>query len=245
MKWVVVIVVFVIFITFAPWLYTFYDLPMSADPGAWGVFGDYIGGILSTFLSALGFIGVIYTVHMQRKAVSAQMAAISQDKEIRDDEVYSNQALSCLDEALRKITREGEVYTDRVAWLECARLVLTARELAGKIQSHSVKTVYIAAERIYRSRFSSLLDPGVLAESMQSSFFEGMNWDSYMRNASTAAVEPLSAYVIYSFLSWQRDEPDILASISGEIDIERVSRRYLGARMYLEKKLKITKKPGV
>jgi hypothetical protein len=245
LKLVMGVVTFAVVVTCAPWLYAFYDLPMSSDPGAWGVFGDYIGGVLSTFLSACGFIGVIYTVAMQRKAVSAQMANIKQDKDIRDDEVYSNQALACLDEAIRKITSDGAVYTDRVAWLECARLILTARELAGRIQSHSVNAVYFAAEKIYRSKFSSLLDPGILTESMQPSFFDGVNWDAVMQNKSAEAVEPLSVYVIYSFISWQKGELDILDSIAEEIDVERVSRRYFGARMYLSKKLKPAEAPVV
>ncbi|WP_428508492.1 hypothetical protein [Roseateles sp.] len=40
---------------------------LSAKPDDWGVFGDYVGGILNPFFSFLAFIGVVITVVLQAK----------------------------------------------------------------------------------------------------------------------------------------------------------------------------------
>lgn len=235
LKTAVFIIVCVVALTVAPWLIIFHNAPVSTDPAHWGVFGDYLGGVLSTFLSAFGFVGLIYTVIMQRQAVSAQMAAIRQDKEIRDDEVYSGQALACLEEALGKITLVSTtIRRDRLAWLESARLIMTARELSERINSHSVYTVYDAAEKIYRSRFSSLLDPDNNNETMQPAFFGGTDWEAYMAGRVPETIEPRSVYVIYSFLNWQRHESDVLDTVTRDWDMDRISRRHRGARLYLE-----------
>lgn len=40
---------------------------LSSTPGDWGVFGDYVGGLLNPFFSFLAFIGVILTVVLQAR----------------------------------------------------------------------------------------------------------------------------------------------------------------------------------
>lgn len=40
---------------------------LSSKPDDWGVFGDYVGGVLNPFFSFLAFIGVIITVILQAK----------------------------------------------------------------------------------------------------------------------------------------------------------------------------------
>lgn len=42
-------------------------LKLSHDPADWGVFGDYVGGLLNPLFSFLAFIGVIITVVLQAK----------------------------------------------------------------------------------------------------------------------------------------------------------------------------------
>ena len=40
---------------------------LSSSPADWGVFGDYVGGLLNPFLSFLTFIGIIVTVMLQAR----------------------------------------------------------------------------------------------------------------------------------------------------------------------------------
>lgn len=75
----------------APWILRFHATDFSASPSDWGVFGDYLGGALSTIISALGLIGIIATIKSQSDTLSTQLSSIVQEKEIRDDAVYSKQ----------------------------------------------------------------------------------------------------------------------------------------------------------
>lgn len=38
---------------------------LSADPAAWGQFGDYFGGLLNPIFGFLAFLGVLWTLHLQ------------------------------------------------------------------------------------------------------------------------------------------------------------------------------------
>lgn len=221
-------------IVLAPWILRFYTSSVSTDPSNWGVFGDYFGGVLSTVISALGFIGIIATIKTQSDTFSTQLSAIVQEKEIRDDEVYSKQSLECLNEALEKLkSPKGKLYRNRLAWLESARLIVVAQSIAGRIKSDSMKYTYRAAEKVIRSRFSTLLNPDNSPETMQPSYFYHMEWDRWITGQRQESIHETSAYVIYKFASWQRDTIDELDSVEN-IDVNNVSERYLGARQFLE-----------
>lgn len=228
-----------IIIALLPWLYKFHNSTLSADPAIWGVFGDYIGGVLSTLISALGFIGIILTIHIQANAISAQVSGIAQEKEIRDDEIFSKQALECLNEALTNLNdpETGGVYRNRLAWLESARLILTAQELSKNIKSSSVQQVYNAAEKVVRSKLSAKLNPDRYPETMQPSFFYDMDWDRWMDGKKQAPIDATSAYVIYKFISWQKHEADNISSLRGEVDANMISPKYLGAQLFIQQKI--------
>ncbi len=218
-----------------PWALTFQSFSLSTDPSDWGVFGDYFGGVLSTVISALGFIAVIVTIKVQAQGIKAQLSSIEQEKEIRDDEVYRKQAIECLNEALFKLNdpRGGGLLRCRVAWLESARLILTAQELSNNIKSESVQKVYATSVRLVRSRFQTKLDPKNCLETMQPNYFDGPDWTAYFNNKETERLEKHSVYVIYEFASWQKDEADNLDSIKGEVDVDLINLGYLGARLYI------------
>lgn len=222
-------------IVLAPWLKWFHASSISTDPSNWGVFGDYVGGVLSTIISALGFLGIIATIKTQSDTLSTQLSAIVQEKEIRDDEVYSKQSLECLNEALEKLKSpiDGKLYRSRLAWLEAARLIVTAQSLAEKIKSDSMMYTYKAAEKVIRSRFSTLLNPDNCPETMQPSYFYHMDWDRWITGQRQEPIHETSAYVIYKFASWQRDTIDELDSVE-KVDFHSVSERYFGARYFLE-----------
>lgn len=218
-----------------PWAYTFSSPTFSKDPASWGVFGDYFGGVLSTIVSIFGFVAVIVTIKKQGDGIKAQLASIELDKETRDDEVYYRQALQCLEEALTILNdpEDGRVHRNRVAWLQSARLILTAKELANKITSVSMCTTYSASEKLIRSRFQSRLDPVSNPETQQPSYFSGPNWDSYVNNRPSHRLEMHSVYIVYKFTSWGRDEVDLIDSIVGNVDTDAISPTYFGAAQYL------------
>lgn len=231
----IVVLIVCTVVVIAPWLWRFSASSFSTDPNNWGVFGDYFGGVLSTVISALGFIGIIATIKTQSDTISTQLSGIAQEKEIRDDEVYSKQSLECLNEALEKLKSpiDGKLYRSRLAWLESARLIITAQNLAERIKSDSMQHTYKAAEKVIRSRFSTLLNPDKSPETMQPSYFYHMEWDRWITGQRQEPIHETSAYVIYKFASWQSDRLDELDAV-GKIDFHHVSERYFGARQFLE-----------
>jgi len=230
-------------IVIAPWVYQFHGASFSGDPASWGVFGDYFGGVLSTLVSIFGFVALLITIRIQRDAIDmqirslkAQWKGIEQDGETRDDDIYYRHALQCLDEALTVLSNpeDGQVHRERVAWLQSARLILTAKELASKISSTSMRTAYKASEKLIQSRFQSRLDPISNPGTLQPGFFSGPNWDSYFNNRPSNRLEKHSVYVVYEFTSWDSSEVDIIDSVVGKIDTSKVSQTYPGAKLYLD-----------
>ena len=218
-----------------PWVWQFSASGLSKSPSDWGVFGAYFGGVLSTLISALGFIGIIATIKTQSDTISTQLSGLAQEKEIRDDEVYSKQSLECLAEALDKLKSpvDGKLYRSRLAWLESARLIVTAQVLADRIKSDSMQHTFKAAEKVIRSRFSTLLNPDNSPETMQPSYFYHMDWDRWITGQRQEPIHETSTYVIYKFVSWQRDAVDELDSVE-KVDFNNINKRYFGARHFLE-----------
>jgi uncharacterized membrane protein len=224
-------------IVIVPWAYTFYNSAFSTDPASWGVFGDYFGGVLSTIVSIFGFVAVIVTIKKQSDSIQAQLASIELDKETRDDEVYNRQALQCLEEALTILNdpETGRILKDRVAWLETARLILTAKQLSGRITSESMRTVYAASEKVIRSKFMAKLDQNNCPETIQPEFFSGPDEGKPYKKVSKQ-LEKRSVYVVYKFASWPREENDLIDDVEQDFSIDPVHRAYFGASEYLKDK---------
>lgn len=111
---------------------------------------------------------------------------------------------------------------------------MTAQTLAKQIKSDSMKLTYKAAEKVIRSRFGSLFDPENSPETMQPSYFYEMEWDRWAEGKKQHPIDKISAYVIYQFISWQDDDIDILRTVT-EININKISQRYFGARLFLDR----------
>lgn len=211
-------------ITATPWILTFRGNAWSENPANWGVFGDYIGGTLATILAAFSFLGLMYNVWLQGQAMQS-------DRELRDDEIYNKQAITCLERAFNRVYREGSSIPirDRTAWLDCARFLLSADKLYGKIKSDGFKVMYESEREYWRWKFADLFEPVEDFEiSQQSSYFDGPIPDE--------KIDHSSIYVIYSFSTWQKDQSDILEEVMSDGgDLNLVSKKYRGARECLSR----------
>lgn len=69
MKAVLVILAFVSLISYLVtlvfYILTFHAKPISGEPSDWGLFGDYIGGVLNPFFAFMALIALIMTLHIQ------------------------------------------------------------------------------------------------------------------------------------------------------------------------------------
>ncbi|MNQ89048.1 hypothetical protein D3C85_1043420 [compost metagenome] len=188
-------------------------------------------------MSIFGFVAVIVTIKMQGNGIKAQLASIELDKETRDDEVYNRQALQCLEEALTILNdpETGRVLSDRVSWLESARLILTAKQLSGRITSESMRTVHAASEKVVRSKFMAKLDQSNCPETIQPEFFSGPDVGKPYKKVSKQ-LEKRSVYVVYKFASWPRAENDLIDEVEHDFSIDPVHLAYFGASEYLKDK---------
>ncbi|XKU39337.1 hypothetical protein BG51_15995 [Pseudomonas [fluorescens] ATCC 17400] len=236
-----ILIILSLIVVLVPWLIQFSGSSFSPEPSSWGIFGDYFGGIFSSLISVFGFVGVIITIVIQSRTISAQLDGMVQEKEIRDDEVYSKQSLECLSEAYVKLKAQGDgsLYRDRVAWLESARLIITAQNLSKRIKSESVQEAYRAAEKVVRSKFSSLLSPDNSPSTMQPTFFHEMDWDRWAEGQRQRPIERTSVFVIYRFASWGEDESDELDSLADEVNAEVINLRYFGAKRFVEQSVQL------
>ncbi|MBD2835971.1 hypothetical protein ID144_02815 [Pseudomonas sp. JM0905a] len=223
--WAVVGLALAIAITVAPWLGNFRNHAMSNDPAHWGQFGDYIGGVLATVLAAFSFAGLLYTVWVQDNHMR-------KDKEMREDEVYLNHAISCLERAFNALQREGVdgPVRGRAMWLTSARWLLNAEKSAQMIRNKGVKLLYEGTAEDWRNRFRIFLNPDAYGHTYVPSFFEPMNHD--------IGMEPNSIYVVYSFLDWPESRGDEIDDV-GEWDMNKISQRYAGAKAFLEEQQRI------
>lgn len=221
-NWLIWVGVIASIIFIMAWILSFWDSSFSGDPADWGVFGDYIGGTLATILAAGSFFGLLYSVIQQRHAMEHEWV-------LRNDESYAKQAVVCLERAFNRVKPNPNQSTpsrDRLLWLECARLIVSAEELSKKIKSDGYSAMYESEREHWRGQFRDLFNPDEKFErSMQPSFFkEGEHGD---------ALEHNSVYVIYEFMTWQDDRPDPMGLVNYVWDLKRISQTYFGAREYL------------
>jgi hypothetical protein len=208
----IIVIVEALAFTFIPWIWKFYDTPISSDPADWGVFGDYIGGTLATFLAAGSFLGLMASVIHQNQAMRKEW-------QLRDDESYNRQAIVCLERAYNRIMphKGNTPDRDRLAWIDCARFLLSAEDLSSKIESDGFKAMYESERAHWRAQFRDAFDPEgdkFFNSNLAAYFYEGPFGE---------ALEPDSVYVIYKFIKWQEDEPDPFSRFNYDWDLSKIN----------------------
>lgn len=63
---------------------TFWQLPATEDPGAWGTFGDFLGGLLNPLVSTLTLFVAASVWRLQRKELALTRQALEQTKDAKN-----------------------------------------------------------------------------------------------------------------------------------------------------------------
>lgn len=189
----------------APWVINFGGQSLSPTPADWGVFGDYIGGVLSGPLAIAGFIALLITIQQQRAFAQAE-----QNK--ANDIKYFESAQQCLKRAYETIKpQESEnPPKSRMAWLTTARWLLAAESLANKISqtSPSLKEAFEIESEHYRMLFVDVLKPRQMdSVFVDASFFSG----DHTRSGSE--IEERSVRVILNFMEWPDEKSDAIDKV--------------------------------
>lgn len=177
------------------WLFTFWSPKFSADSQEWAAFGSYLGGVLPSVLAFVSFLGLLVTLKQQRDAAHLQ-------KVESDDQSYFDHAVRSMERAYDVISDSGRgtiPVHDRLAWLTCARLLLSAKEVADRISNHSegLRALFAGEQEHWRRKFYELFNP-------RSSRLIGLSEAYFIRDSSEYAspIEERSIRVIYTFLEW-------------------------------------------
>lgn len=216
-----------VLLAIAPWLYTFSTTPVSGEPSDWSYFGSYVGGILSPVLAFASFVGLLMTLTQQRAAIAVQRAA-------DDDKNYFNHAVSSLERAYDVISA-GDQSTgpvrERLAWLTCARLLLSAKDVSALIsdQSKGLRALFAGEEEHWRYCFYELFQRVNPPVGRNPTFF------SCPTNPQRDEIDERSIRVVFDFVNWPEGKEDSIACVPRytEEELNAMGLLMSGVREYL------------
>lgn len=211
-----------------PWLWTFWAPGFSLEPDDWADFGTFIGGVLSPLLAFASFVGLLLAFNAQR-VEAARLKAES------DDLNYFNHAVKSLERAYETLIKgapDGELVRDRLTWLTCARQLLSAKDVSGKISSNSagLNTLYEGEEEHWRHQFHDLLYVSNSSNVLKSASYFGNS-----ENVNGIEIEERSIRVIYEFADWPEGKKDPMESVDyyTAADVKAMGWRMKGVREYV------------
>lgn len=192
------------------WVFNFHQLGLASDSTQWSNFGSYLGGILSPVLAFLSFIGLLLALDTQRKEAGRL-------KKENDDLNYFNHAVKSLERAYEALANKRsledvangtpavEPLRDRLAWLTCARLLLSAKNVVGQIskESSGLLALYAGEEEHWRHQFYEMLQGDQMRTRLRQ--------PSYFGNPATIdgpQMEERSIRVVFEFTEWPDDKVD-------------------------------------
>lgn len=171
-------------------------------------------------LAFAGYLGLLLTIRHQREAAWKQQ----EDKDSKD---YFDHAVRCLERAFDTISARDTSKApvrERLAWLTCARLLLSAQAAAELISQDStgLRTLYDGESEHWRRKFYELFQP-----TSQDSFGNDSVYFLTDDSKPPMTIEERSTRVIYDFIAWppgKSDPIDKIARYSDE-EIDRMLER--------------------
>ena len=184
------------------WLWVFWTPSLSDNHARWSEFGNFLGGVLSPVLAFTSFLVLLATIHEQRKVAQTQ-------KQQADDLNYFKHASASLQRAYETLTRGGTEsvpVADRLAWLSCARLLLSAADVAKRIsdKSEGLRALYEGECEHWMRKFYELFHPeGQLPIGVQAAYFGHAD-------PGKINLEERSIRMVFEFFDWPEERPDSL-----------------------------------
>jgi hypothetical protein len=211
------------------WVFNFNHVGLASSSTEWSNFGSYIGGVLSPFLAFVSFVGLLLAFNTQR----AEAARLKSES---DDLNYFNHAVKSLERAYEAMTKNATpkvaLVPERLAWLTCARLLISAKDVSGRIswKSKGLLALYAGEEEYWRHRFFELFDSeDVRLASRNASYFGGEKPSSGFR------LEERSIKVIFDFFNWEESKQDPIDRIQKytQAELDVMKGNMSGVREYV------------
>lgn len=198
------------------WLCTFWSPVFSTENHDWAAFGDFVGRVISPVLAFASFLCLLVTLRHQQQAIDfekiSRQKAIDVEKTARDDQKFYDYAITSLARAHEALLSDDgkKARRDRLAWLTCARLLLSANDASHRISEklEGLRTMYEGESEYWRRRFYILLEPHS-PHSLGASrkYFYGDNLHDGKE------IEERSIRVIYGFVKWPEQVHDPIDSV--------------------------------
>ncbi|WP_128003693.1 hypothetical protein [Piscinibacter defluvii] len=221
------------------WFHVFWEPSFSRESSTWSNFGSYIGGVLSPLLAFAAFVGLLITINQQRESAVQQVVATN-------DDAYFRHAVSCLERAFSTLSSSDQArrpVQDRLAWLTCARLLLSARTAARNISpaSSGLRALYEGEEEHWRHQFYELLQPlSIGGVGTQAAYFQADG------ASNRGEIDERSIRVIYSFTEWPPDRLDPIDEVPRytEAELDNLRVGMVGIRGYLLSQPRFQRRSG-
>lgn len=230
------------------WVSNFQHLPLASSSGEWSNFGSYLGGVLSPVLAFLSFIGLLLAFNAQRKEAARL-------KNESDDLNYFNHAVKSLERAYEALlTRNSrnnadnglplvQPSTDRLAWLTCARLLLSAKAISRQISQTSLglRALYEGEEEYWRHQFYELFnDTKTSGMVRHPSFFANPG----VRGGTE--LDERSIRVVFEFTDWPANRVDPIDAVTlySLDELNKMNASMSGVRGYVMSKNRFKLKPA-
>ncbi len=223
------------------WLCTFWSPVFSTENHDWAAFGDFVGGVISPVLAFASFLCLLVTLRHQQQAINfekiSRQEAIDVEKTARDDQKFYEYAVTNLARAHEALLSDDEKKPrrDRVAWLTCARLLLSANDVSHRIseKSEGLRTMYEGESEYWRRQFYILLEPhSPHSIGANRKYFDG---DSPRDGKE---IEERSIRVIYDFVKWpeQVHEPIDSVPLFSREELKDMKVGMSGIQQYVQSK---------
>lgn len=182
---------------------------------------------LPDWLVAAGTLGAVFVALFQGRANVRESAS----------RTYFDHALSTLETAVSDFTRKtdahGRPLNDRRHWLNFARAVGTAQQMASRIQTPELRELWKKTEHYWRERTYDVLD--TLWNSFPVDYYGYSDPKEIHKNFATgpgerASLSESSLVFVYRWITWPSDYPDPLTKDAKFTDEELAKMESFGPR---------------
>ena len=192
-------------IVLGSYIYYFNATPISQDPEAWGLFGDYLGGVLGAIFAFLGFMALLWTVKLQIDTLQLSEETNRMQREYLDRKEKKEEWLCVIQHAEKQINEYLQLKVSKYGRPSgnVAQVINTIRDKVGAIGKNGDRE--LADKLLKEEHFDlSTMHLSSLAQLFEALLIYLENYKKYLVEKDEEIIEHyISSYIGYiSGLQW-------------------------------------------
>lgn len=132
--------------------FTFHKLPYNDNPGAWGTFGDYLGGLLNPLVSGLTLFVAIQVWQLQRRELEETKEVLREQSKTAQQERSEQRFFDLLN--LHHRTLNTISFGDQTGYPALDGFLASRKDLIERFLSHGLSPYVIFKDALGRSFFA-------------------------------------------------------------------------------------------